>query len=852
MSNLSIKKKIWLGVGMVILLFITNVVIDLSSLYSPFMHQYLPLIDIILLTIACIIIMVLLFSINRSRNLLMEKLKPVYERNNPTFNKKLDSISLEAIHEQLLSSYIALENEIVDRQSIEKALIQSEQDYKNFIDTAQLFIWRLDSKGNFTYANTEVLKNLEYLPKEIMGKHYKFLVPENMHELADTYFETQKQIHTSLAFNMQVKAKSGKLLILRCKAKTERSIDGQFIGIYGTGQDITRSERFNKASNYLSQINQTFDQMSMSELVELTLHKGLEFTNSQFIRLTIKHQNKRYACQYEIHREEMGNFQCMDTEKITPEAFQTRMQQTKVMESLQFNDTNESLKISVEKDRQTIAICEVRRAEGGFTHLDYDIMRLTLQNLYSLIARKQAAESLQKSEFIYRRLFENTPVMIFTTNLSGCITSVNPLWLETFGYTKEEVVGQRIISFISANQKSLAQGMGQKVLNEGQVNNVEYQFVSKSGKTIDTLVSATYTPKDTDETYAIQAAMIDITLMKQAEKELIRLQVGVEQSANNIVITDTQGNVIYANKAFYQITGYQAREVIGQNVSIIQSGRHDDAFYTQLWETISRGEAWKGELCNRKKNGELYWESALITPIKHEGETLNYLAIKEDITQKKLADKKLLNTIITTEERQRKIFAEDLHDELGPHLSSIRLFIAELDNEDLPAERRQQVVQMLDTFLKEAVDKIRTISNQLMPNILMDFGLTTALESFIDRINQSGAISILFQHPEERFTMDKTKEIVLYRVIIELINNTLKHARATQINLELYGHEDLVEMIYADNGGGFDLERELEQSKGLGLTNIINRIKVLHGDYHFNSIPDQGFRFSVTFTSENE
>ncbi|WP_164682624.1 PAS domain S-box protein [Cyclonatronum proteinivorum] len=135
---------------------------------------------------------------------------------------------------------------------------------------------------------------------------------------------------------------------------------------------------------------------------------------------------------------------------------------------------------------------------------------------------------------------------------------------------------------------------------------------------------------------------IDITEKKKAEEELVRLSQAVEQSPASVVITDVAGNITYVNPTFTELTGYSLEEALGQNPRILKSGNQPQSFYKELWDTITSGRTWKGELLNHKKNGESYWESATISPIKNDkGEITSYLAVKENITERKRADEAL-------------------------------------------------------------------------------------------------------------------------------------------------------------------------------------------------------------------
>lgn len=134
----------------------------------------------------------------------------------------------------------------------------------------------------------------------------------------------------------------------------------------------------------------------------------------------------------------------------------------------------------------------------------------------------------------------------------------------------------------------------------------------------------------------------DITGKKKVENELNKLSVAVDQSANVVVITNTKGLIEYVNRSFTEVTGYTPEEAIGQNPRILKSGNHPQSFYQNLWKTLKKGEQWKGEILNRKKSGETYWEAMTITPVRNkDDEVINYIAVKEDITNQKKAEKSL-------------------------------------------------------------------------------------------------------------------------------------------------------------------------------------------------------------------
>jgi len=149
----------------------------------------------------------------------------------------------------------------------------------------------------------------------------------------------------------------------------------------------------------------------------------------------------------------------------------------------------------------------------------------------------------------------------------------------------------------------------------------------------------------------------EIAEHKQTEALVNRLSVAIEQSPVTVVITDLSGAILYVNRKFQEITGYTREEAIGQNPRILKSGRTGADEYAHLWRTITAGNQWRGELCNRKKNGELFWESAVICPVRDEqGDITHFLAVKEDITERRQAEKDLRLTRFSLENASDSVF----------------------------------------------------------------------------------------------------------------------------------------------------------------------------------------------------
>ncbi|MGD0815345.1 MAG: PAS domain S-box protein [Verrucomicrobiota bacterium] len=190
------------------------------------------------------------------------------------------------------------------------------------------------------------------------------------------------------------------------------------------------------------------------------------------------------------------------------------------------------------------------------------------------------------------------------------------------------------------------------------VSQVEVRLFRRDGEVRDVSTHIAITKDASGRTIQLRGANQDITERKKSEHQLRKLWRAVEQSPASIVITDLQGGIEYVNPKFCAITGYGFEEAHGQNPRVLKSGEMSAETYSQLWATITAGEEWRGEFHNRKKNGELYWESASISPIRDDkGKVTHFVAIKEDITERKRALEDLKRTEKESAESQRRLKA---------------------------------------------------------------------------------------------------------------------------------------------------------------------------------------------------
>ena len=218
--------------------------------------------------------------------------------------------------------------------------------------------------------------------------------------------------------------------------------------------------------------------------------------------------------------------------------------------------------------------------------------------------------------------------------------------------------------------------------------------------------------------------------------------------------------------------------------------------------------------------------------------------------QREVLSKQLLSTVLRTEERSRSQFAKELHDGMGPLLSSAKMSLSAISTENMGTHQKE-ILQNTRFVIDEAIRSVREISNNMSPQVLMDFGLSQGIRNFISRIKALRDVEISFETNlhDERF--DNDIEVVLYRVVCELINNSLKHSGCSKIAVELLQDGNVLKLNYKDNGCGFALDTQAK-SGGMGLSNITSRIKSLNGTLTIASNNNEGMQAAIQIGTKNE
>ncbi len=335
------------------------------------------------------------------------------------------------------------------------------------------------------------------------------------------------------------------------------------------------------------------------------------------------------------------------------------------------------------------------------------------------------------------------------------------------------------------------------------------------------------------------------TERRRADDSLRQMARAVEQSPASIVITDRAGNIQYVNSYFEQATGYSRADALGQNPRILKSNLTPPKTYEELWRVITAGGEWRGEMCNRRKNGELYWEYAAISGMKDEaGNVTHYVAVKEEITQRKKAEQALEGAL-----HEKEALLKETHHRVKNNLALISSLMRIEAGRSREAETKsvlkgmQARIQSV-VLLNETLYKTSSYSRVKLDVYLREI----ATHVFQAHNESSGAVRLRLDL--DRVEVETGQAIPCGLIVNELLTNGLKHAfpyrGSGEVSVTLRAAEGGLQLSIGDSGVGLPGDFEARRSQSLGLQLVIDLVKQLGGGLLVRS--EGGASFTVTFT----
>ncbi|HEY3249887.1 MAG TPA: PAS domain S-box protein [Ignavibacteria bacterium] len=442
--------------------------------------------------------------------------------------------------------------------------------------------------------------------------------------------------------------------------------------------------------------------------------------------------------------------------------------------------------------------------------------------------QKMAQEALETSELKYRTLFESMSEGLLKVDNNENILFVNDQFCRIAGYNKEELIGRNTRDILLRKEDYAIIEKKNFERKSGHSDKYEIQLKHKSGQLIWTEVSASPAIDIGGNINGSISLVTDITKRKCSEEQLRKLSSAVEQSLVSVLITDANGNIEYGNPQFTKTSGYLLQDVIGKNARILQSGQTNNETYHLLWSTIKSGNEWKGELLNKRKNGELYWEDTSISPIKNEkGEITHFLAIKEDITEKKRIDEQIRMSL-----KEKEIMLKEVHHRVK---NNLQIISALLNLKRMNVENPEVI-----SILEESRDRVQSMA--LVHKKLYSAGDFTWINlqsyiydlSFMLLTNSNLKENVNIKYDIDEFNLDINTMVPLGLILNEMITNSFKHAFAGRGKGEILISAHKVNdgsflLKYSDDGIGFSKDFIPEVSNSLGMQLIISLTDQING-----------------------
>ncbi len=468
-------------------------------------------------------------------------------------------------------------------------------------------------------------------------------------------------------------------------------------------------------------------------------------------------------------------------------------------------------------------------------------------------------------------------------DLEGNFLTSNTAWENLLGYSNDELTKLNVGDLAHPDDVHLLLEVKEKVLNGKNSSNFLLRTCHKDGSYKWLSFNAFLNEnniyglgKDVTELIETGDKLKKVLHgLEKTNKDLTRLSRAVEQSPVSIVLTDLNGNIEYANPKCLETTGYTLEEVIGKNPRVFKSGEKSPDEYQELWETISSGKEWKGEFHNKKRNGELYWELASISPVKNsKGEIISYLAVKEDITERK----RMIDELIVAKDEAEEInriksnFFSNMSHELRTPLVGIIGFSDMLMEEIKNKEQKEFVKSILDSgnrLLKtlNTILNISKLEGEKVKLFLQTFNIYDEVKYAVESNKNSAdtkKLDLILSCNDKELYAEIDKKV--FRVIINnLINNAIKFTDKGSVTVDITSKvkdsKDYIIISIVDTGIGISPEHyniifdEFRQGSeglnrsfegvGLGLTIVKRYVNLLNGNISVSSELGKGSTFTL-------
>ncbi|MGM0464143.1 MAG: response regulator [Bacteroidota bacterium] len=500
-----------------------------------------------------------------------------------------------------------------------------------------------------------------------------------------------------------------------------------------------------------------------------------------------------------------------------------------------------------------------------------------LENSRARVERERIEKELQESERKFRNIFENhVAIKLIIDPDNGNIVEANRAAAEFYGWTVEELERMKIYSINTLPEEQINVEMEKVRKREKMHFEFSHRLADGSERFIESFSSSV---NIAGKEY-LHSIIHDVTGKKKAEEQLRLLNRSVEQSRVSIVITDKKGEIEYVNPFFTALTGYSLEEAKRTEPSILKSGHQPDELYQELWDTVLSGNEWNGELLSQKKDGSLYWESAIVSPVfDNKGDITHFVGVKEDITEKKKMIEELVVAKEKAEEsdRLKSAFLANMSHEIRTPLNGILGFVEFLKDPGITPEEREQYI----SIIRESSERLTSTISDLVEISKIESGIMELQYSDADINSMLEYLYRLFKQEADKkslsLTMDidlpehmniiNTDKYKLESIISNFLKNAVKFTHEGFIKLSCSMNDDnQLHFVVEDSGAGIPgdkkgqvfnrfVQADLENTRpyegsGLGLSIAKAYADLLNADIGVDSEEGKGSAFYLLLPVE--
>jgi PAS domain S-box-containing protein len=742
--------------------------------------------------------------------------------------------------------------DITERKRIEEALRREAFIFDNLYDAiiitdleGKILNWNASATKLYGYSKEEVLNE----SAEILNKgNYSFMLTEQIIEAVQKDGKWNGEVDFI--------RKDGSKGISETIVFPFRDIKGEQIALVGVNRDITGRK---KIENELRESEDKFRRLAERSMIGVYLIQDYKF----------KYVNPRFAEIFGYQINEIMNKLGPD-DLTSPETYKLvggnlNKRLTGQVDALHYEFQG------VTKSKKIIEV------EVYGSRTNYLGKPAVIGTLLDITERKISEKALQESKKRYQELADMLPQTVFESDVAGKLTFVNQASYKIFGYTKEDYEkGLTILQMIVPEQRQIVQENIYKILRREKVYDNEYFALRKDGSSFPVLIYNSLIIRD-GKVAGFRGILLDISDRRQSEVQLRKLSRAVEQSPTSIIITNIWGDIEYVNPYFSELTGYSFEEAIGKNPRILKSDYTSPEEYKNLWESITNCKNWRGEFHNKKKNGELYWEEATISPIVDaNGKITHFLAIKVDITERKKIEEELIKAKEKAEEsdKLKSNFLAQMSHEIRSPINIILSYNSFL---------KEELKGKLNTFMESSFASIDSAGKRLLRTIdlilnmaalqsgnidlnLIDVDIAEILKSLINEFEVTAKNKNLTLNLKLKTENTKvlTDDYLVMEIFQNLIGNAIKYTSEGGVKIIAYENEErkfCIDVI--DTGVGISEEylpklfkpfsqeetgySRSYEGNGLGLAIVKNYVDLIGAELKVKSEKQSGSVFTITF-----